>query len=318
MSRRLPPISSLRALEAAARSLSFTKAAEKLHVTQSAISHQIKLLEDIWGLKLFERKAQRLSLTRAGLELANITREFFDRTAQALDALHVVSSREELRIDTLQSFAVKWLVPRLARFHALHPDINVWISTHDQFVGFTDSDVDIAIRLGDGHFPGIESVLLLREEVFPVCTPEFLARAGRPSSPQALLKYPLLLRLGELYHTNWEDWFAAAGIPGVNLIEGSRFPDTNMALEAAQEGLGIALARTAHVVDELHSGRLVRLFDIRCASNVAYYLLFPPGHRDHPVIAAFCTWIVNEIATTQRSAEAVGAAALGSNHQPSA
>lgn len=314
MARRLPPISSLRALEAAARSLSFTKAAEKLHVTQSAISHQIKLLEDLWGLKLFERKAQRLSLTRAGLELANITRDFFDRTAQALDTLHGTSSCEVLRIDTLQSFAVKWLAPRLARFHALHPDINVWVSTHDQFVDFSDSDVDVAIRLGDGYFPGLDSVLLLREEVFPVCSPEFLARVGKPSSPQDLLRYPLLLRLGELNHTNWEDWFAVAGILGVNLNEGSRFPDTNMALEAALEGMGIALARTAHVVDELHSGRLVRLFDVRCASNVAYYLLFPPGHRDHPVIAAFCAWIIEEIATTQRHAAAVGAAALDASH----
>lgn len=296
MSKRLPPISSLRALEAAARHLSFTKAAEKLHVTQSAISHQIKLLEDLWGLKLFERKGQRLVTTRAGQELAEVARQFFENMATRLEALHVTSTREVLRIDTLQSFAVKWLVPRLGYFHAQHPEINVWISTHEHLVDFADNDVDIAIRLGDGRFPGLESTLLLQEEAFPVCTPEFLAHAGRPLSPRALLEYPLLLRLGEPHHTNWEEWFAAAGITGVKLSKGLRFPDTNMALEAAMKGLGVALARTAHVVEDLAAGRLVRLFDIHCPSNVAYYLVLPAGHENRPTIAAFREWILREVA----------------------
>jgi LysR family glycine cleavage system transcriptional activator len=306
----------LRALEVAVRHSSFTKAAETLHVTPSAISHQIKLLEELWGVELFERKGQRLTATLAGQELANITRDFFDRMGQALDGLHVGSSREVLRVDTLQSFAVKWLTPRLGDFHALHEEIDVWISTHDQLVDFADNDVDVAIRLGDGHFaPGLDSVLLLQEEVFPVCTPEYLARVGRPLSPRTLLSYPLLLRLGELYHTNWEEWFAAAGIPGVKLSEGPRFPDTNMALEAAMKGLGVALARTAHVVDDLAAGRLVRLFDVRCPSNVAYYLVYPMGHQDRPAVKAFREWITSEMRPMNPKSEALSA---GRFHQPSA
>lgn len=309
MLRRLPPISALRALEAVARDLSFTKAARKLHVTQSAISHQIKLIEDLWGIQLFERKAHGIVPTSAGQELAEVAREFFDRIGKTLDALQVESTHETLRINTLQSFAVKWLVPHLGHFYDLHPDINVWISTHDQLVDFAENEVDIAIRLGDGHFPRLHSTLLLQEDVFPVCTPEFLARASRPASPQALLQYPLLLRLGEPSHTNWKDWFEAAGIPGVKLTEGPRFPDTNMALEAAMDGLGIALARTAHVVEDLAAGRLIRLFDIPCPSNVAYYLVCPLGHQDRPVIVAFREWILEEIGAMNRKVEAVVRAA---------
>lgn len=295
MALRIPPISCLRALEAVTRYRSFTRAAAELDVTQSAISHQIKLIEELWGLKLFERKGRGISPTDAGKELAEVTREFFDRITQVLDAQRVVSSHERLRVDTLQSFAVKWLVPRLGRFNDLNPNVDVWISTHDRLVDFSAEKVDIAIRLGNGHFPGLYSVLLLQEDVFPVCTPEFKARMGMPASPQEMLGYPLLLRLGEPSHTSWEDWFEAAGLPGVKLTEGSRFPDTNMALEAALEGLGIALARTAHVQEELASGRLIRIFDIPCPSNVAYYIVCPQGHQERPTIAKFVEWIFGEV-----------------------
>ena len=301
--RRLPPISALRSLEAAARYASFTKAAEKLHVTQSAISHQIKLLEDLWELRLFERKGQRLVVTRTGQELAGVTREFFDRIGLVLDSVHASRSREPLRLDTLQSFAVKWLVPRLGRFHALHPSIDLWISTHDHVVNFDYNEVDIAIHLGNGNFPGLHATLLLEEEVFPVCTPEFLERCGRPDSPRALLDYPLLLRLGEPAHTNWKEWFEAADVPDARLSDGLRFPDTNMALEAAMKGLGVALARTAHVVDELATGQLVRLFHVRCPSNVAYYLLCPSGQQNQPSIVAFRKWVAEEVAAMGARAE---------------
>lgn len=264
-------------------------------MTQSAISHQIKLLEDLWGLRLFERKGQRLAVTRPGQDLARVTREFFDRIGEVLDSVHASHAREPLRLDTLQSFAVKWLVPRLGRFHATHPAIDLWISTHDHVVNFDYNEVDIAIHLGNGNFPGLHATLLLEEEVFPVCTPEFLEGAGRPRSPAALLDYPLLLRLGEPAHTNWKEWFEAAGVRNAKLNDGLRFPDTNMALEAALKGLGVALARTAHVVDELAAGQLVRLFQVRCPSNVAYYLLCPSGQQDQPSIVAFRKWIAEEV-----------------------
>ena len=303
MPERLPPISALRALEVAARHLSFTKAARELHVTQSAISHQIKTLEELWGLKLFERRVRGLALTANGEELARTTREFFDRMSHTLDALRVAPSHEPLRVDTLQSFAVRWLVPRLGNFHELHPEINVWISTHDRLVDFGVDDVELAIRLGQGSYPGLHASLLMREDVYPVCAPEFLARNGLPENPRDLLDFPLLLRLGEPNHPNWKQWFEAAGLADVRMADGPRFPDSNMAIEASKDGLGIALARTAHITDELATGKLVRLFDVECPSSVAYYLVCPEGHEDQPRIAAFRKWIIGEAASTSAGPE---------------
>ena len=309
MPGRLPPISALRALEAAARHVSFTRAARELNVTQSAISHQVKTLEELWGLKLFRRTVRGVALTPPGEELAKVTREFFDRMTQTLDGLRISSSHEPLRVDTLQSFAVKWLVPRLGRFHELHPAIDVWISTHDRLVDFGTDDVDLAIRLGGGSYPGLHASLLMREEVYPVCTPGFFALDGLPEHPRALLDHPLLLRLGEPNHPNWEQWFEAAGLPGVRPSEGPRFPDSNMAIEASKDGLGIALARTAHVADELASGELIRLFDVSCPSSVAYFLVCPDGRQDEPRIAAFRTWIIGEAMSMQAGAEGAAASA---------
>jgi LysR family glycine cleavage system transcriptional activator len=296
MPHRLPPITALRALEAAARHLNFTKAAEELNVTQSAISHQIRTLEDLWHLKLFERRSRGLTLTRNGEALAPVVRQFMARMNDTLDELRVQAERDPLRVDMLQSFAVKWLVPRLGKFQERFPELDVWISTHDTLVDFERDDVDLAIRLGNGHYPGLYSRLLIREDVFPVCTPEFLAAEGEPRSPRDLLRYPLLLRLGEPAHPNWEQWFEATGTTDVSISEGPRFPDTNMALQAALDGQGIALARTAHVVDELAEGRLVRLFEIDCPSTVAYYLVCPEGHEQRAKVAAFCKWILEEAA----------------------
>ena len=309
MPKRLPPISALRALEAAARHASFTRAAHELNVTQSAISHQIKTLEELWGLKLFKRTVRGVAPTPTGEEFAKVTREFFERITRTLDALRISSSHEPLRVDTLQSFAVKWLVPRLGRFHEFHPEIDVWISTHDRLIDFGTDDVDLAIRLGRGQYPGLHASLLMHEEVYPVCTPGFFAHDGLPESPRDLLDYPLLLRLGEPNHPNWEQWFEAAGLPGVRPSEGPRFPDSNMAIEASKDGLGVALARTAHVADDLVTGELIRLFDVVCPSSVAYYLVCPEGHENEPRVAVFRKWIIGEAIAMQAGAEGAATSA---------
>jgi LysR family glycine cleavage system transcriptional activator len=299
MRNRPPPIATLRALEAAARHLNFTKAAEELCVTQSAVSHQIRHLEELWGLKLFDRPARGLVLTRNGQALAPVVRSFFDRLSDTLDTLHTESTRVPLRVDMLQSFAVKWLVPRLGSFYSQHPDIDLWISTHDELIDFAVHEVDAAIRLGNGDYPGLHSTLLLREYVFPVCSPKFLETCEPMSSPKQLLKYHLLLRLGDPAHPNWEDWFQKVGVETRLPIEGPRFPDTNMALQAAMDGQGIALARSAHVYDDLRSGRLVKLFDVDYASTVAYYLVCPAGSEDTPKIATLREWLLTEAAGAQ-------------------
>ncbi len=188
-----PPFAALRALEAAARHLNFTRVAEELNVTQSAVSHQIRHLEELWGLKLFDRPPRGLVLTRAGQALAPVVRQFLEDLEQMLGTLQTENKRAPLRVDMLQSFSVKWLVPRLGRFHDEHPDIDIWISTHDELIDFATQDVDVAIRLGQGEYPGLHSTLLLREYVFPVCAPSFAERHKPLNEPADLLNHPLLL-----------------------------------------------------------------------------------------------------------------------------
>ena len=238
MPLRFPPVAALRALEVSARHLSFTRAAEELYVTQSAISHQIRHLEDLWGLKLFDRPPRGLVLTRNGQALAPVVRNFLDQLSTTLEVLQNEVTRMPLRVDTLQSFAVKWLVPRLGKFYDGHSDIDVWISTHDELIDIAAHDIDVAIRLGHGDYPGHHSTLLLKEYVFPVCSPEFIKQYPKPERPADLLKLPLLLRLGDPAHPNWDDWFEKAGLVQVVPVEGPRFPDSNMALQAAIEGQG--------------------------------------------------------------------------------
>lgn len=300
MPQRLPPIAALRALEAAARHLNFTKAADELNVTQSAISHQVRHLEELWGLKLFDRRAGRLALTRNGQALAPVVRAFMEKMTSTLETLQSEALRDPLRVDMLESFAVRWLVPRLGHFHEQHPNIDVWISTSDNLIDFKVEDVDAAIRLGHGNYPGLHTTLLLREHLFPVCSPQLLARIGKPSAPKDLLRYPLLLRRQDPRHPSWEYWFQKVGVGDVTLTEGTRFPDTNMALQAAVDGQGVAMVRSAHVADDIAAGRLVKLFNIPCPSTMAYYLVCPEGRENLPKIAAFRQWLSREAAAAQQ------------------
>ena len=305
MPLRFPPVAALRALEVSARHLSFTKAADELGVTQSAISHQIRHLEDLWGLKLFDRPPGGLVLTRNGQALAPVVRNFLDKLSTTLETLQNEDTRMPLRVDTLQSFAVKWLVPRLRKFYDDHSDVDVWISTHDELIDIASHDIDVAIRLGHGDYPGLHSTLLLKEYVFPVCSPGFLKQHPKPKQPADLLNLPLLLRLGDPAHPNWEHWFEKAGLTQVMLIEGPRFPDSNMALQAAIEGQGVALARSAHVDSDLRAKRLVKLFDIQFSSSVSYHLVCPMALKDTPKIVAFRDWITSEAATAQAEYDAL-------------
>ncbi len=308
MPHRLPPIAALRALESAARHLSFNKAADELNVTPSAISHQVRHLEDLWGLKLFHRRPHRVALTRNGEAMVPIVRDFFNRMTATLDTIRAETTRDPLRVSLLQSFAVKWLVPRLGGFHEKFPDIDVWIFTSDKLVDLASEEIDIAIRLGHGDYPGLRSTLLLREDVFPVCSPRFLELSGIPSAPKDLLDYPLLLRVGDPAHPTWKDWLAKAGVQRVEVTKGSRFPDTNMTLQAAMDGQGIALARSAHVSEDLAAGRLVKLFsDVRCPSTVAYYLVCPEDNENIPKIAKFRKWLLREAALAQAEQDRLAA-----------
>jgi len=296
---RLPPIAALRALEAAARHGSFTRAADELNVTQSAISHQIRHLEDLWGFELFARGARPLTLTKSGEALAPVARDFFARLSATLESLRVEDAKGALKISTLDSFALTWLVPRLSDFSTRHPEIVVWISTTDDMVDFAGEDVDIGIRFGRGVYPGLHTSLLLREYVFPACSVDLLSRFGTPSAPADLARFPLLLIHDEVMSSHWGAWFAAAGVPDFP-IDGPRFPNTNMALQAAIAGQGVVLVRSAHVDSGLGATGLVRLFDVHCPASLAYYLVCAEGAQTRPRIAAFRAWIQAEAARSQQ------------------
>jgi len=300
MPDHLPPLAALRALDAAARHGSFTLAAAELNVTQSAVSHQIRHLEELWGLELFARDARPLALTKAGAALAPVARDFFSRLSVTLESVRAEGLRGPLKISTLESFALTWLVPRLDDFGTHHPEIDIWISTKDHLVDFALEDVDLAIRLGHGDYPGLHCTLLLNEYVFPICSMQLVERLGMPTGPVDLARFPLLMRHDEMVSPDWGSWLAAAGVPDLPINEGPRFLNSNMALQAAIAGQGVALVRSAHVDGGLSAAGLVRLFDVHCPAGAAYYLVCPEGTQTRPRIAAFRDWIKTEAARSQQ------------------
>jgi len=305
MSVRFPPMSALRAFEAAARHLSFSRAAEELHITQSAISHQIRHLEELWEVRLFERRGRRLNLTLAGHSIAPVVRDFIERLSAILQELQDDDKHGALRVSLLQSFAFKWLVPRLGHFNQAHPDIEVWLSTTTELIDIGQGQADVAIRLGRGEWPGLHRVLLLREYVFPVCSPYFLERMTPPEKPADLLGYPLLRRYTKDITPRWRDWFRDAGVEVQKMPRGTLFSDSSMALQAALDGQGVALARSAHVADDLKAGRLVKLFKIYSESAVAYYIVCVQGRQNELAIKAFREWLLDEAQVAQAEFDAV-------------
>ncbi|NVZ13663.1 MULTISPECIES: transcriptional regulator GcvA [Pseudomonas] len=291
--RDLPPTSTLRAFEVATRHATFTSASEELHVTQSAVSHQLKHLEELWGLQLFQR-GKSLSLTPAGAALAPIVREFFMNLEATLADLREQKGRVRLKVSTTYSFALKWLLPRLPSLAQRHPEILVTLDSSDKIINFSSAEADVAIRLGNGNYPALYSEFLFREQIFPVASPDLLKRFGRPNTPAELLRYPLLMRDGADLVPKWEVWFQHVGLAIAPLKESVRFADTNMTIEAALLGQGIALARSGHVESELSDGSLVRLFDVPFPSPVAYYFVCPKGIESQPHIVSFRDWLMQD------------------------
>lgn len=289
----LPPTSTLRAFEVATRHATFTSASQELHVTQSAVSHQLKHLEALWGLQLFQR-GKSLSLTPAGAALAPIVREFFMNLETTLADLREQKGRVRLKVSTTYSFALKWLLPRLPSLAQRHPEILVTLDSSDKAITFSSAQADVAIRFGNGNYPALYSEFLFREQIFPVASPDLLNRFGMPCTPAQLLRYPLLTRDGADLVPKWEVWFQHVGLGISPLKESVRFADTNMTIEAALLGQGIALARSGHVESELRDGSLVKLFDVPFPSPVAYYFVCPKGIESRPHIVSFRNWLMQE------------------------
>ena len=293
MARRLPPLNAVRAFEAAARHLSFTKAAKELHVTQAAISHQVKALEAYLGLKLFRRLNRALVLTEEGQTYLPPVKRIFDHLYDATRRLTENEARGKLTVSVIPSLAARWLVPRLGRFREAQPDIDVRVAPSGHLVDFAREDVDLGIRYGRGRYPGLRVERLMTEDILPVCSPALLEGSRPLKRPSDLRHHTLLHDEG---HAEWRTWLLAAGVDDVDATRGTVFTDSGMLIQAAAAGQGVALARGALAADDLASGRLVRPFDFNLPAEFAYYIVCPEATADQPKVVAFREWLLQESA----------------------
>jgi len=283
--RRLPSLNGLRAFEAAARHGGFVGAADELNVTQAAISRMVRLLEERFGFRLFERRPNGLSLTAQGKALQPGLTAAFDAIAGLSEQVIAMRTTPVLTLGVGPSFAVRWLIPRLRGFYQLHPEIDVRLSTGGAINPFRD-DWTCGILLGEGNWPGYESELLFSTDLFPVCT---RAVAARLSDPSKLAKEDLL----RVSHSpeEWPLWLAAAGVKPRGRNPGPSFDNYAMALQAALDGVGVAIALRPYVEDDLAAGRLVAPFSVTVPKSRAWYLVYRPFRKDDPGLALLRAWL---------------------------
>jgi len=290
--RLLPPLNGLRAFEAAARHVSFKEAAAELNVTQAAISHQIRALEEWFGMALFERQVRAVELTPAGAELLPPMSQAFNGMAGAVAGLLKPDNEGELTVTMLASFAAKWLVPRLVDFQTLHPHIDVRISTSVAMSDFDRDGVDVALRYGYGQWPDLKSQRLLQEDMFPVCSPQLTEGDNALREPADLARHTLLHVI--VFRDDWRVWLTAAGHTEINADRGPQFDLSLTAVQAAIDGMGVALGHSNLVEADIKAGRLVAPFDLNIPLEAAYYVVAPPDRWDQPKIVAFREWLVAE------------------------
>ena len=272
MRRPLPPLNALRTFDSAARHQSFTRAAEELCVTQSAVSHQVNALETDLGLQLFKRERNSLVITDAGRDCHAVVRYIFERLELGTDRLLQRQRSGTITVSTSPDFAAKWLVSRLGRFAETYPEIELKLSATMHHVDFAREDVDLAIRHGDGQWPELDAVNLSAEELFSVCSPLLLTSRGGLHELEDVLKFPLL-HLDD--RRDWSRWLEAAGHSGEGLLHGPILNHASMLIDAAIDGQGIALARTMLAASDLIAGRLVRPFPAAIPLRNTFWPGFP-------------------------------------------
>ncbi|MDO3546788.1 transcriptional regulator GcvA [Ralstonia pseudosolanacearum] len=289
---RLPPLGALRVFEAAARYESFSRAAIELFVTHGAVSHQMRTLEEELGVPLFERRGKRVTLTHAGRTYAERVRDALDQIAQATHQLRAGNRDNRLTISTMPSFAARWLTPHIGTFIERHPELEVELFSSPALVDFAREEVDVALRMGSGNYPGLYVETLLDDVFFPICSPTF--NGGRlPRMPAEMAGMTLLRSEGE----QWKPWFDAAGVEGFpEPRAGLMFQDSSLLLQAAAAGQGIALIRPTLAFNDLMAGRVVRLFDVTIPCPWNYYFVCPHGALQTPKMQAFRAWLLPEIA----------------------
>jgi LysR family glycine cleavage system transcriptional activator len=291
----LPSLHGLRAFEAAGRRQSFKLAAKELSVTPGAVSQQIRALEGALGTPLFRRLSRRVELTKEGRVLLPAVSAAFQRIADATREVKQDQEAGTVTVSVIPSFAARWLVPRLGRFRERYPKIDVRISASTHLVDFDREGVDLGIRRGLGRYPDLFCERLMTEEYFPVCAPR-LGR-GRPGlkGPEDLCHHVLL---HDESYQDWQTWLAFHRVRGVEASRGPIFDDASMVLEAAIEGQGVALTRSAIVGSALARRHLIKPFDLRMPGRFAYYLVCLKGTETRPKVRAFRRWVVEQAQAT--------------------
>ncbi|MDH2998973.1 transcriptional regulator [Pasteurellaceae bacterium LFhippo2] len=291
--KKLPPLNALKAFESAARHLNFTKAAEELFVTQAAVSHQIKLLEDFLGIQLFHRRNRLLELTELGLQYFDEIRPLLEQIAKATDKIRLQNDRQILTISVPQTFGMQWLVPRLNDFHAKFPDVEVRIKGVDQDEGLLGKEIDVAIYYGLGKWENVESVRLTESPLVILASPAFL-KQNPITKPQDLVDKTLL----HVFSRNkWKRTVEHLGLAEQIDVEatGTVFSHTFMALQAAMHQQGIAIANKVIAQNELDQGNLVEPFETGLNDEKSFYVVFPPEMKDVVKVQRFVDWILAEI-----------------------
>ena len=287
--RHIPPLSALRAFESVARLGSVVKAATELHLTHSAISHQLRALEDTLGHRLFERHGKRLSLNENGRVYAMQVRHALTDLGRATDSLRAQSRDDELVIGTIPSFGAHWLLARLPDFMARHPGITVSVRAGLAVADLEAEGIDVAVRMGHGGWAKVQQRELFADELLAVAAPGFNG-GDLPKTPEAVIASPLLLSI-----ENWRPWIAAAGLPE-QALSGLQLNDSNLILEAARQGLGVALVRLSLVHDALQEGRLIQLTNVRVPYGTPYWLVWPARSTGRAPFMAFSDWLDEQIA----------------------
>ncbi|MCK2184851.1 LysR substrate-binding domain-containing protein [Halomonas getboli] len=288
----------LKVFAVSARHLSFTRAAEELHVTTGAVSQQIKQLEDRLGFKLFRRLPRRLALTEEGRRLASVVDEAYQAVGLEVKRLRSGVMSGIIRMRVVPSFLNKWLMPRLPRLQARFPDIELHILSEDSSTSLREGEFDLAIDLNDGRYPGMSITPLMEETIFPVCAPALMR--GRPPlrRPEDLAWYPLLHDVtawrGSHDYGEWEHYLKAIDAPEVNVRRGYTFNRNHLTMEAALAGMGVAIARQTLITSELDTGALVAPFARRVATGMHYGIVHAAGSLDDRRICAVHDWLLEE------------------------
>ena len=300
---RLPALNALRAFEAAARHLSFTRAADELNVTPGAISQQIRQLEEFAGAPLFRRTGRQVLLTDAGQAALPLLTNAFEMMAEAVHHMKAPARRDRLMISSAPSFAAKWLAHRLDRFQEEHPEAEVWVSADLALTDFNSTDIDLAVRYGKGVYDGLRVEKVLSESVLPVCSPELLTGKNALRTPEDLANHVLLHDEGpetDPSCPDWKSWLAARGVISVDSSRGPHFSQSSLVVEAAAAGRGVALAKHAIAAADLERGRLVAPFaDGSADIDFAYWIVWPKWRTPSKLARAFIQWLKSQAAAQE-------------------